>query len=185
MKNNQKKKITKIVFAAMFLALAYVLPFINLWNPEIGNVLLPMHLPVMLCGYVCGGPWGMVVGIVAPLLRSLTLGMPAPFYPRAIAMAIELGAYGFLSGMTYKLLPKKKVSIYISLLISMIGGRIIRALVQMLLIGFTAEKTIFVYFFSELIVKAIPGIILQILFIPVIVTLIDYKKKKENRNEKP
>ena len=184
MKNKQKKKITKIVFAAMFLALAYVLPFINLWSPEIGNVLLPMHLPVMLCGYVCGGPWGLIVGLTAPLLRSLTIGMPVLF-PRAIAMAFELGAYGFFTGTLYKYLPKKKPSIYISLLLSMIIGRVIWGLAQFSMLGFNTEKFGLSFFLTESVANAIPGIILQILLIPVIVTLIDYKKKKENRNEKP
>jgi hypothetical protein len=151
-------------------------------NTDLGNALLPMHLPVMLCGYVCGGPWGLLVGVTAPLLRSLTIGMPQ-LYPRAIAMAFELGAYGFFTGTFYKLLPKKKISIYISLLISMVVGRLVWGLAQFIMLGFNTEKFGLVYFFTESVTNAIPGIVLQILLVPTIIMLIDYKKKKENYNE--
>jgi thiamine transporter ThiT len=87
MKN--REKILKIVFSAMFLALCYVLPFLTGQIPEIGSMLCPMHIPVLLCGFVCGWPWGLVVGITAPLLRSFTLSMP-PLFPTAICMAFEL-----------------------------------------------------------------------------------------------
>ncbi len=176
MKSNNIK-ITRIVFSAMFLALAYVMPFLTAQIPDIGNALLPMHLPVLLCGYICGAPWGLIVGITAPLLRSLTIGMPVLF-PRAIAMAFELGTYGFLTGITYKLLPKKKPYIYLSLLISMIAGRLIWGLAQLILLGFNTTKFTLTYFITESVVLAIPGIVLQIIFIPIIIMLIDYKKTK-------
>lgn len=184
MKKTKTKKTTNIVFAAMFLAISYILPFLTGQIPDFGNALLPMHLPVLICGYVCGGPWGLLVGIVAPLLRSLTLGMPQ-LYPRAIAMAFELGAYGFFTGTMYKLLPKKKIFIYVSLLASMVIGRLVWGLAQFILLGFDTEAFGLVYFFAESVTKAIPGIILQIVLIPAIIMLIDYKRKKENRNEKP
>ena len=50
-------------------------------------MLLPMHLPTLLCGFLCGGPWGAAVGFLAPLMRSAILGMPPPF-PTAVAMAV-------------------------------------------------------------------------------------------------
>ena len=78
MKNQSTKK---LVLAALFLALAYLLPFLTGQIPEIGSMLLPMHLPVLICGFVCGWPYGLAVGFAAPLLRSFTLGMPPPFPP--------------------------------------------------------------------------------------------------------
>lgn len=173
---NNKNKITKTVLSALFLALAYVLPFLTGQIPDIGNALLPMHLPVILCGYICGAPWGLVVGLTAPLLRSLTIGMPVLF-PRAIAMAFELGAYGFFAGLTYKLMPKKKIFVYISLITSMIAGRLIWGLAQLTLLGFNTSKFTLTYFITESVVLAIPGIILQIALVPVIIMLIDYKRK--------
>ena len=76
MKNQSTKK---MILAALFLALCYLLPFLTGQIPEIGSMLLPMHLPVLLCGFVCGWPYGLGVGFAAPLLRSVTLGMPPPF----------------------------------------------------------------------------------------------------------
>ncbi|MBE6629112.1 MAG: ECF transporter S component, partial [Ruminococcaceae bacterium] len=76
-------KTLKMVLAALFLAMAYVLPFLTGQIPEIGAMLCPMHIPVLLCGFLCGWPWGLAVGFVAPLLRSLTLGMP-PLFPTAL-----------------------------------------------------------------------------------------------------
>ena len=72
---NQNKTL-KMVTAALCLALAFVLPFLTGQIPEVGSMLCPMHSPVLLCGFVCGWPWGLVVGFTAPLFRSLTLGAP-------------------------------------------------------------------------------------------------------------
>ena len=85
-----------IVLAALFLALAFVLPMITGHVPQVGNMLCPMHFPILLCGFVLGGPWGLAVGFVAPLLRSVLFGMP-PMFPVAISMAFELATYGFVS----------------------------------------------------------------------------------------
>lgn len=96
----------KITFAGMFLALALLLPFLTGQIPQIGNALSPMHIPVLLCGFVCGGPLGLVVGFIAPLLRYMLFGMP-PIFPTGIAMAFELAIYGLAAGLLYKRLPKK------------------------------------------------------------------------------
>ena len=85
-----------LVLAALFLALAFVLPMLTGHIPQVGNMLCPMHLPVLLCGFVLGGPWGLAIGFIAPLLRSVLFGMP-PLFPTAISMAFELGTYGLVS----------------------------------------------------------------------------------------
>ncbi|MBQ3532703.1 MAG: ECF transporter S component, partial [Oscillospiraceae bacterium] len=106
-----KKNTTyKVVCSALCLALAMVLPFLTGQIPQIGKMLCPMHLPVFLCGFVCGWPWGLAVGFIAPLLRSLWLGMPLIF-PDAAAMAFELAVYGMISGLLYRRLPKKVSSV--------------------------------------------------------------------------
>ena len=108
-------QIRRLTYAALYLALAMVLPFVTGQIPEIGSALCPMHIPALLCGFMCGWPWGLAVGFIAPLLRSVLFGMPALF-PGAVAMAFELATYGCLTGLLYHLLPKKIPSVYVTLI---------------------------------------------------------------------
>ncbi len=176
----KNKNIVNLVLASLFLAAAYVLPFITGQIREIGNMLCPMHIPVILCGFVCGAPFGAVVGFIAPLLRSLTLGMPVLF-PGAVSMSAELCVYGLLSGLLYKLLPKKNVFIYVSLLISMISGRLVWGFMQFCLLGFNTGKFPFSAFVAGAFTNAIPGIILQIVLIPVLVMVIEKITEKNSK----
>ena len=99
-------QVRKLTYAALFLALALIMPYVAGRIPDIGKRLSLMHSPVLLCGFMCGWPWGLAVGLIAPPLRSVLFGMPAMF-PGAVAMAFELATYGCLSGLLYHLLPKK------------------------------------------------------------------------------
>ena len=109
-----------LVNAALCLALCMVLPFLTGQIPQIGSALSPMHIPVLLCGFICGWPYGLAVGILAPLLRFMLFGMP-PIFPTGIAMAFELAAYGMATGLLYKKLPKTIPNIYTSLIVSMLA----------------------------------------------------------------
>ncbi len=171
----KQNQLINLVLSAMFLALAFVMPFLTGQIPRIGSMLCPMHFPVILCGFVCGGPWGLVVGFIAPLLRSLTLGMP-PLFPTAFSMAFELAVYGLMSGVLYRALPKKKISIYISLVLSMIAGRLVWGAVQFCCMGLDATKFGFSAFWAGAVVNAVSGIVLQIVLIPVIVMLFEKTK---------
>lgn len=171
-----KFKIIKLSLSSLFLAAAYVLPFITGQIQQIGNMLCPMHIPVLLCGFLCGAPWGAAVGFIAPLLRSLTLGMPV-FFPNTVSMAFELCIYGFMTGLLYKLFPKKKLYIYASLLISMISGRLVWGFVQFILLGFNTSEFPFSAFLAGAFTNAVPGIILQIVLIPVLVILAEKLEK--------
>ena len=93
-----KTSTRKLTLSALFLALGLVLPLITGQIPQIGKMLLPMHIPVLLCGMVCGWPYGLAVGAVMPLLRGLLFGMPV-LYPTGIGMAFELAAYGAVIGL--------------------------------------------------------------------------------------
>jgi thiamine transporter ThiT len=162
----------KLTYAALYLAIALVLPFITGQIPEIGAMLSPMHIPVLLCGFVCGWQWGMVVGLIAPLLRSALFGMPT-LYPAAIAMTFELAAYGALSGILYRLLPRKTWSIYASLILAMIGGRLVWGAARYALAGLSGSEFPLSAFFAGAVLNAIPGIILHIVLIPVLVIVLE------------
>ena len=161
--------IKKLTFSAMFIAIAYVLPFVAGQIPEIGQMLCPMHIPVLLCGFVCGWQWGMAVGFISPLLRSFTQPMP-PLYPNAISMAFELAAYGLMTGILYRALPKKLPYIYVDLVISMIVGRIVWGTVRFVMAGLDVNNTFgLAAFWSGAITTAIPGIIVQLALVPALV----------------
>lgn len=167
------KTVFKITLSAIFLSIAYVLPFLTAQIPEIGSMLCPMHIPVILCGFICGSKYGLTIGIIAPLLRGTTLGMP-PLFPTALAMCFELGTYGLVSGLMYKLMPKKIVNIFFVLVVAMLVGRLIWGITMFTLMGFELAKFNFSNFWYLAFVNALPGIVIQIVLIPIIV--ITYNK---------
>lgn len=160
--------IRNLVISALMLALSYILPNFTGNIPLIGSMLLPMHLPVLLCGFLCGGPYGAAVGFLAPLMRSAILGMP-PRFPVAIAMAFEMAAYGLLSGTLYRVLPKGPGGIYGALIGSMLCGRIVWGGVMMVLLFNSGTPFTFSAFLAGAFTNAIPGILLQLVVIPPLV----------------
>lgn len=158
----------------MFLAVGIILPFFTGQIPQIGNMLLPMHIPIFLCGFICGWQYGGLVGLITPLLRSFLLGAPA-LYPNAISMCVELAVYGAICGLLYKLFKRKNIaSIYFSMLPAMIIGRIMWGIMQLLLLGFKDMPFSWTMFISGALLNAIPGIIIQLILIPLIVSAINY-----------
>ena len=170
-----KKQTKRLVLSGMFLALCMVLPFLTGQIPKIGSALSPMHIPVLICGFVCGWPYGLAVGFAAPLLRSFTLGMPPPF-PTAVAMAFELAAYGVITGICYKKLPKKPLFLYVDLLAAMIGGRIVWGAAMMICLGIKGGAFTWSAFLSGSVLSAIPGIVLQLILVPIIVAVLQKAK---------
>jgi thiamine transporter ThiT len=158
----------KLALAGLFIALGLVLPFFTGQIPSLGSKLLPMHFPVLLAGFVCGWPYGLVVGFITPLLRSVLFGTP-PMYPTAVAMTFELAVYGFATGFFYNALPKKNIFIYGALIISMVCGRIVWGIVSWVLYGLGGTAFTWQIFAGGSVLNAIPGIILQIVIIPVII----------------
>ena len=158
-----------IVLAALFLALAFVLPMITGHVPQIGNMLCPMHFPVLLAGFVLGGPWGLALGLIAPLLRSVLFGMP-PMYPIAISMAFELAAYGLVSGLVWRKVKHTLPMMYAALVIAMAAGRLVWGAVRFVLAGLSGSSFPFSAFLSGALLTAVPGIIAQLILIPLILT---------------
>lgn len=165
------RSLKHLSFSAMFIAIGLLLPFVTMQIPEIGKLLCPMHLPVMLCGFICGPWYGLAVGFITPLLRSVLFSFPA-MYPNAAGMAFELAAYGASTGLIYSRFKKKNIAaVYISLVSSMFIGRAVWGVARSVMLGLTPETAGFglSYFLTEGFVKAIPGIILQLILIPAIV----------------
>ena len=167
-----------MILAALFLALAYVMPFLTGQIPEVGSMLCPMHIPVLLCGFFCGAPWGLAVGFLAPILRSFTLGMP-PMFPQAFCMAFELATYGLVAGWLHRKLPKKKINVYISLLIAMIAGRLVWGTAMFCCMGLDVSKFGLSTFLAGAVLNAVPGIIVQIVLIPMLVIMLETRVNKE------
>ncbi len=175
----KKQNLQKIVLSAMLLAVGMVLPFLTMQIKEIGDSLLPMHIPVMLCGIMCGYGYGATIGLLLPFLRSVCFGMP-PLYPNAVWMAAELLTYGLVIGFIYKKLPKNLTCLYLSLILSQISGRIIWALTKAVLLGVDGKSFTFAMFITGGFIDALPGIFLQLILIPTIIVLLKHTKLKLN-----
>ena len=175
--SSKRNYLIRLATAAMLLAVAFLLPFLTGQIPKLGNMLCPMHLPILIAGFFCGPVLAAVVGATAPLLRSLTLGMP-PLFPTAAAMSFELATYGAIAGILYSFLRKKKWGVYASLLGAMIGGRIVWGIVSLIFYGVQGNSFTFGIFFTQAVVNAIPGIILQIVLIPLLVYTLEDNYQK-------
>ena len=169
MKTKNSSPARNVVLAALFLALAFVLPMVTGHLPQVGNMLCPMHFPILLCGFVLGGPWGLAVGFAAPLLRSVLFGMP-PMYPIAIAMAFELATYGLVSGLLWRKAKHTLPALYAVLLTAMVSGRIVWGIVRFVLAGLTGGSFPFSAFLSGALFTAVPGIVAQLVLIPLLLT---------------
>ena len=168
--------VKKLVYSAMCLALCLVLPFLTGQIPEVGSMLLPMHLPVLLCGFLCGGGWGVAVGFMAPLLRHLLFSMPP--MPGCISMAFELAAYGLVVGLLYRRLGSGMKSIYGSLVCAMIIGRLVWGAAQMVIMGLNGGSFPLSVFVAGAVTSAIPGIVLQLVLVPLLVRAMEKARLK-------
>ena len=175
----KNKTVNDLTVSAMLFALGLLLPFLTGQIPEIGNLLLPMHLPVLLAGFIVGWKYGLVIGATLPIVRSLIFSMPK-LYPTATAMAFELCAYGVLTGLFYLVIFKKRtlLEVYASLIIAMLGGRIVKGIVSAFLYGTAEEPYTFAAFIGGAFLEAIPGIVLQLILIPTLLVAIKRTKIK-------
>lgn len=164
-----------MILSALFLALCLLLPFLTGQIPQIGSMLSPMHIPVLLCGFVCGPLYGALIGLVAPILRFLLFSMP-PIFPTGTAMAFELCTYGAMSGLLYMTFPRKTAYVYIALVISMLAGRAVWGIVQYLLLTMKGSGFTFQAFLAGAFINAWPGMILHIAIIPPLVMVLRREK---------
>jgi len=174
-------KIKNMVLAAMFVALGVVLPIAFHSIPNAGSIFLPMHIPVLLCGLICGWPYGLACGILAPLLSSLLTSMPPMAY--LPSMLCELAVYGLVAGLLIYLIHTKiyLLDLYISLIGAMITGRLIAGVLKALI--FNAGSYSMQAWISGSFVTALPGIIIQIVAIPIVVFMLEKAKLIDKRYE--
>ena len=165
--------IKRMTLTAVCIALCVVLPIAFHSIPDAGTVFLPMHIPVLICGMICGWPYGLLCGLLGPLTSSVLTGMP----PVAIlpAMMVECGTYGLVSGLVLKYIHTKNTyaDLYAALIIAMLAGRILSGIAKALIFspGIALSAWITASF-----VTALPGIIIQLVFLPsVVLTLMKAK----------
>lgn len=157
----------KLVSCALCIAIGVLLPMTFHMIPNGGSVFLPMHIPVLICGLFCGWPYGLACGIITPFISSVMTGMPpAMMLPK---MIIELGVYGLVAGLCASYIPVKNemTKLYMSLIIAMLAGRIVNGLVNTCILS-TQGYTLSVFMMASF-VTCLPGIILQLIVIPVLV----------------
>ncbi len=169
----KREEIKNLTLSAMFIAIGLVLPFLTGQIREIGNMLLPMHIPVFLCGLICSWKYGAAVGFVLPLLRSMIFGMP-PIYPVAAAMAFEMAAYGFIAGFLYgRSRWQCVVALYRSIIAAMLAGRVVWGAAMLILLGLGGSAFTWQAFIAGALLNAIPGIVLQLVLLPAVMLLLN------------
>lgn len=158
----------KVILSVFFLILALIFQNIASVSPDFVNNLCLSHIAVILCGFLCGPISGMILGFIVPPLSSLLFSTPAIF-PAGVMTAFELASYGFFSGFIYRLLRKSALNIYVTLISSMLSGRIAFG-ISMFLVGIVStNKFTFSTFVSYAFVSCFLGIILHLAIIPPIV----------------
>lgn len=177
-----RNKYINLVLSAMFIAIGLVLPFLTGQIQQIGNLLLPMHIPVFLCGLICGYKYGFCTGLILPVFRSVLFSMPV-LYPNAIAMSAELATYGLVSGLVYSMIKDKKFwSVYVAMLPAMIVGRVVWGLAEVILLGIKNNTFTLEMFLAGAFINAVPGLILQLVLIPLIISALKLSGVLNDKN---
>ena len=168
----------KIVICAACIALCVVLPMAFHSIPNAGQVILPMHIPVLLCGLICPWPYGFTCGLLGPLLSSVITGMPpAAMLP---SMMVECAVYGAVSGIMMRFVRTKKgwLDLYISMITAMAVGRVVAGLAKAWI--FTPGTAPFAWVTTSL-VSGIPGIVIQLVLLPLLITALTQAKLLNKR----
>ncbi len=158
--------VKKLVYTAICAALCVVLPMAFHAVQDAGMIFLPMHIPVLLCGLICGWPYGLVCGVIGPLLSSLLTSMPpAAMLP---SMAVECAMYGCITGLMMGFVRTKSpaADLYISMVCAMVLGRVLAGFAKALI--FAPGTPAFAWVTTSL-VAGIPGIVIQLVLIPLVV----------------
>lgn len=170
-----RSKTLYLVKGSIFLAFGLIVPQLFHLVGMAGPVFLPMHIPVLLCGFLLGPKMGLVIGAITPLLSSVLTGMPVLF-PMGIIMMFELATYGLMSGYLYKI---RKHNVFVSLLISMLIGRLMSGVLNFILLSISGKGFVLTVFLTASFVTSLFGIILQLFIIPILVKSFEMLSNKE------
>ena len=164
--------VKKITLCAISIALCVVLPSaFHVFGP-VSSVLSPMHIPVLLCGLVCGWPYGAFCGIAGPLLSSAITSMPGLAY--LVHMVPELCVYGLVCGLLLKLVRTGNLygDIYCALVPAMLLGRVAGGVVRTLFMMGSGQSYTLALWVSAYLVQALPGIVLHLVLVPALVVVL-------------
>ncbi len=177
-----KKNSYSMIISGLMLALCYILPNFTGNIPVIGSMMLPMHLPVFLCGFLAGPLWAGAVGLIAPVSRSVLMTMPPMSV--AIPMGFEMAVYGLVSGFLFRYLEGKGLKmlprIYTALFIAMVTGRVVYGSIKVFMTFGTPDQYTFAAFIAGTVTSGIAGIILQFLLVPAVVMAVEKVKNPAN-----
>lgn len=184
MNGERKNSVYRLTMGGLLLAIGIIIPrmFHMFGAAEIGKVLLPMHIGVFIAGIYLGASYGAIIGFITPLINSL---FGTPMFPFNLIMAFELAAYGLFAGLSMYLLQnnrmkgmRRTIRIYISLIISMILGRVVYALVLFIMVRFFAMSVPAPFTVLSSAVTALPGILIQLILIPGIILALYASQEK-------
>lgn len=165
---NKMSFVKQVTLCAACIALCYVFP-IAFHALGLGYTFSPMHIPVLLCGLVCGAGYGCFCGLAGPVLSSVLSGMPSA--TGLISMVPELMIYGFVSGLVMKLIRTKNLylDLYIALVAAMLLGRVAGGVASAIFYMGTGEAYSIAIWATSYFVGAVPGIITHLILIPLLV----------------
>ncbi|MBQ9263552.1 MAG: ECF transporter S component [Clostridia bacterium] len=182
---NRKNSLYAMVVSAVLLAVGMVLPFLTGQMQALGQVISPLHIPVLICGLCCGWKWGLAVGVVLPILRGMVFGMP-PFPAVGLPMAFELGAYGLLTGLLYPVMLKviqgknHLPAMLTTLVIAMIGGRMVGGMAKAMFLAMgiirSGSPFTFAAFIASYFTSTALGALIHVIAIPIVVLAIEKAK---------
>ena len=164
----QMSSVKRITLCALFIAFCYVLP-IAFHSVGMGSIFAPMHIPVLLCGLICGSGYGILCGVIGPILSHLLSSMPA--LPMLVRMVPELCVYGLVGGITMKYIRTGRAAadVYISLAITMIAGRIVGGIATAIFYSVTSGVYSIALWATSYFVEGLPGIVTHLILVPVLV----------------
>lgn len=163
---SKMNSVRRMTLSAVCAALCVVLPIAFHSIPDAGSVFLPMHIPVLICGLICGWPYGFLCGLVGPLLSSALTGMPPIAY--LPPMMVECAVYGLTAGLVLKYVHTRNTyaDLYIALIAAMLAGRVVAGIAKALI--FTPGMALSAWITASF-VTALPGIVIQLVFLPSVV----------------